>query len=328
MTTMLVTGATGFVGRHVTRRLVGEGHRTRVLVRDPSRLDPSLKDRVDVVIGDVCDRRALAHAVDGIETVLHLAALAKPHTRNEADFADVNTAAVSTLMQEAGSAGVNRVVHVSTWLVTPPDRAAVVGRNAQRSTPYESSKLAGELAIQAWVAGGHDAVIVRPTRIYGPGPLHEANGATKLIDLYLTGRLRVRLNDGGALANWVHVDDVAAGVLAAARRGRTGAAYVLGGPENVTLLEYLALAADLAGVPRRRLLPLPPALGVAFARASVRLGGFGGIPAITPGWVRTFLESRTADIEPARRDLGYAPRTLREGLAGTVAWLTGGDRTW
>ncbi len=328
MAITLVTGATGFVGRYVLRRLLEQDSDVRLLVRDPARLDPAVRERAEVVTGDLCDRWAIARAVDRADTVLHLAALARPRARHDGVFAAVNAVAVTTLLRAAAAAGVRRLVHVSTWLVAPPDRPAPVHGAAARPTPYETSKRAAELAVQAWVADGHDAVIVRPTRVYGPGPLHEANGATKLLDLYLSGRLRVRLDDGDALANWVHADDVAAGVLLAARRGRPGAAYVLGGPENVTLPAYLGLAAEIAGAPRRRLLRLPPTAGVALARATCWLGALGGLPAITPGWVRTFLESRTADIGPARRDLGYAPRSLRDGLTETVGWLCGGERTW
>lgn len=328
MAITLVTGATGFVGRRVLRRLLDGDDEVRVLVRNPARLEPGADARVEVVQGDLSDRWALARAVERADTVVHLAALAKPHARQPGVFAAVNAAAVTQLLRAAAEAGVRRFVHVSTWLVAPPDRPAPLGGAAAAATPYETSKRQAETAVSAFAANGLDAIIVRPTRVYGPGPLHEANGATKLLALYLAGKLRIRLADGGALANWVHVDDVAAGVLLAARRGRRGAAYLLGGPEDVTLEQYLELAAQVAGVRPRRMLSLPPAAGVAMARLSMLLGGLGGLPVLTPGWIRTFLESRTTDIAPARRDLGYAPRSLREGLTETVAWLNGGELQW
>lgn len=328
MALTLVTGVTGFVGRRVLRRMFDGDDEIRVLVRDPARLAPGDAERVQVVRGDLSDRWAVARAVERADTVLHLAALARPHARHPGTFAAVNAAAVHELLRAAAEAGVRRFVHVSTWLVAPPDRPAPVRGAAARLTPYETSKQQAEMSVLAQAATGLDAVIVRPTRVYGPGPLNAANGATRLLALYLSGRLRLRLDDGGALANWVHVDDVADGILLAARRGGRGTAYVLGGPENVPLTAYLELAAEIAGVPRRRMLALPPAAGVALARLTVLLGGLGDLPALSPGWIRTFLESRTADIAPARRDLGYAPRTLREGLTETVAWLDGGGREW
>lgn len=328
MAITLVTGATGFVGRRVLRRLLDGDDEVRVLVRDPARLDPGAAARAEIVRGDLSDRWAIARAVERADTVLHLAALAKPHARHPGAFAAVNTAAVQQLLRAAAQAGVRRFVHVSTWLVPPPDRPAPLRGAAAAPTPYETSKRQAETVVRAFAANGLHAVIVRPTRVYGPGPLHEANGATKLLALYLAGRLRIRLADGDALANWVHVDDVAAGVLLAARHGRRGAAYLLGGPEDASLREYLELAAQVAGVRPRRMLALPPRAGVLLARLSMVLGGLGRLPVLTPGWIRTFLESRTTDIGPACRDLGYAPRSLREGLTETVAWLNGGDPRW
>jgi farnesol dehydrogenase len=162
---------------------------------------------------------------------------------------------------------------------------------------------------------------VRPTRVYGPGPLHDANGVTKMLHLYLRGRFRVRLDDGDALANYVHADDVARGVLLAARRGARGGVYTLGG-ENASLRGFLALASELSGV-RRTVLKLPSWAGYVIGAAAEMSALAGATPFITREWVRTFLEDWRVDIEDARRDLGYEPRTLRAGLAETIAWLRG-----
>ena len=106
------------------------------------------------------------------------------------------------------------------------------------------------------VAGGQDAIIVRPSRVYGPGPWNDANGATRLAALYLRGRLRVSLADGGVQANWVHVDDVAEGIERAARKGVAGETYNLGG-ENASLAQYLECIGDVAGM-RRRIVQISP----------------------------------------------------------------------
>lgn len=325
MSMILVTGGTGFVGRYVVRRLLDGDAEVRLLARDPARIDPATAEQVDVIRGDLCDRWAVARAIDRVDTVLHLAALARPLARRANAFANVNVEAVRNLLDAATAAGVRRFVHVSTWLVAPPDRPAPVRGRAQTPTPYETSKQAAEKAVAAYAASGREAVIVRPTRVYGPGPLHEANGATQMLRLYLSGRLRVMLDDRGAVANYVHADDVAAGILLAARRGSPGAVYTLGGPENVTLAQYLGLAAEIAGV-RRRVARLSPRAALALARLTCLTGGLGGLPAIPPAWVRSFLESRSADIALARRDLGYAPRSLVAGMTETIAWLLDGGR--
>jgi len=317
--TIFVTGATGFIGRYLLRRLLAREQPVRVLARRPGLLPPDIRRRLDIVEGDVRDRDALARGIAGADTVLHLAAFARAWSSHPEDFTSVNVDAVRTLLELAVEAKVARLVHVSTMLTLPPFRAAPVSGGAQAPTPYESSKRAGEALVEAYAAAGQHAVIVHPTRVYGPGPLHDANGVTKAVALYLRGRLRVRLADGDVLGNYVHADDVAAGIMLAAARGRSGAHYVLGG-DNASFRDLLELATRITGI-RRAVLPLPARAAIGVAVAAETLGRITGHCPITPGWVRVFLEDRRADVSPAREGLGYRPRPLIEGLRETLAWL-------
>jgi nucleoside-diphosphate-sugar epimerase len=310
MNTVLITGATGFIGQRLVRRLLQQDVRVRVMVRDPARLAGAVRSRVDVVQGEL----------GGADHVLHLAALATACTRHPRDYARLNAEAVALLLDAAARAGVRRFVHVSSIAALPPVESPRVSGFARFGpTEYAASKAASEVIVRRYVANGHDAVIVRPTRVYGPGPWNDANGATRLIVMYVQGRLRVRPADRGVHANWVHVDDVAAGIELAARRGRCGGEYELGG-ENASLREYLAQVAEVTGV-TRTVVPVPPAallpaawLGKAWARA-------GGRASLTPEWLANFLEHRPVDSAAARRDLGFAPRALQAGLAETVDWI-------
>lgn len=316
---IFVTGATGFIGTYLLRRLVASDQPVRVLARRPNALPPDLRDRVEMVVGDVRRRDALARGIRGAHTVLHLAAFARAWSPNLKDFVSVNVDAVRTLLELAEAERVAHLVHVSTILTLPPFRLAPINGRSQRATPYERTKRQGEALVHAYVTTGRHAVIVHPTRVYGPGPLHDANGVTKAIDLYLRGRLRVRLADRDVLGNYVHADDVAAGIALAATRGRAGAHYILGG-ENASFRQLLDLAARLSGV-RRAVVPLPPRTAVAVARAATAWGRLTGRCQVTPGWIRIFLEDRRADISAARDDLGYRPRRLEDGLRETLAWL-------
>lgn len=314
---ILVTGATGFIGGHLIRQLLETDRPVRALVRRPELLSAELRGRLDVRRGDVRDGAALAAAVRGCGTVLHLAACARAWARDSREFFAVNVAAVDALLRAARAAGVERLVHVSTVLTLAPFRPAP-GAGAGRS-PYEETKIAGERLVEAYAAAGRHAVIVHPTRVYGPGSLTDANAVTRVIALYLSGRFRVRLADGDVLGNYVHAGDVARGIRLAAERGRPGAHYLLGG-ENASFRALLDLVAELGGV-RRRTLALAPTVAFALARAAELWGALGGTAPITREWVRVFLEDRRGDIAPARGDLGYAPRPLREGVAETIAWL-------
>ena len=322
----VVTGATGFIGGHLVRQLVADGVHTRVLARRPESLSAALRARVEVVRGDVRDAGTLVAAVRGAETVLHLAACARAWARDPAEFTAVNVHTVERLLESAHAAGVSRLVHVSTMLTLPPGRPAPLDGLAARPTPYEESKRAGERLVESYAAAGRHAVIVHPTRVYGSGPCNDANAVTRVIALYLRGRFRVRLDDGDVLASYVHAADVADGIRRAARAGRSGAHYVLGG-ENLSFRAFLDLVGEVSGV-RRRVVALPRAAALAAGYAALLWGRLGGDVAITPGWVRVFLEHRPADVEPARRDLGYAPRSARAGVAETVAWLRGCGGSW
>jgi nucleoside-diphosphate-sugar epimerase len=320
----VVTGASGFIGQYVVHRLLERRARVRVLVRDPEKLPASIRQHVEIVRGDIRLPAMVAKALCDAHVVIHLAACAKAWSRDPLEFHDVNVRAMGTLLEEAQRQAVDRLVHVSTILTLPAYRTAPINGRAMLPTPYEATKAAGERLVEAYAATGRHAVIVHPTRVYGPGPLHDANGVTKAIALYLRGRLRFRLADGDALGSYVHVDDVAEGIIRAAVRGRPGAHYVLGG-ENTSFRELLALVSQVTGV-RRRVLTIPPRVGLVAARATQVWGMFGGQVPITPGWVRVLLEDRRATIEQAHADLGYTPRSLEAGMTETLSWLAAGGR--
>ncbi|MDH3570425.1 MAG: NAD-dependent epimerase/dehydratase family protein [Gemmatimonadota bacterium] len=321
---VLVTGASGFIGSYLTRRLLSDDIPVRVLVRNPGKLPPDVREKVEVIRGDIANPRMAAlmsHATEDVHTVYHLAACARAWSRDPNEFWRANVDAVNALLEGSERHGVARLVHVSTVLTLTPHRHAPVQGSAAQPTPYESTKSEGEQLVEAYAAAGRHAVIVHPTRVFGPGPLNDANGVTKAIALYVAGRLRVRLADHDVQANYVHADDVAEGMLRAAEHGHNGTHYVLGG-ENASFREFLEIVAEIADV-RRFTIPLPRGVAMSVARIAETWARIGGTAPITRGWIRIFLEDRRVDIEPARRDLGYKPRSLRDGLAGTIRWLEG-----
>lgn len=306
-----VTGATGFMGSHLVRRLVGEGKRVRVLARSFNRLSPEVRNLVDVVVGGVQQQECVRRTLEGADTVFHLAGLATAWSPCEADYFTVNVDGVRRLLKAARSEGVRRVVHVSTILTRL--------RPLRVPTPYAASKMQGERLVRAYTAAGGDAVIVQPCRVYGPGPLNDANGATKLIRNFLFSPCPVRLRDAGVRGNYVHVDDVVEGLLLAASRGEAGASYVLGG-QNCSTAELFALVAELTGT-RRRCLAVPPTAALALAGVMEAFGLLGAPVLISRAWVRTYLQDQAVDIRPTTTALGFHPRSLHTGIAQTVAWL-------
>jgi len=320
MKRILLTGATGFIGRVLATRLLDEGERVRTLVRDPEHLDRSIRNRAEIVVGDIRRAEDVTRAMQGVDVVLHLAALAKAWG-SASEFWAVNVRAVGHLLRAAHASGVERFVHTSSVLGLPPFKPAPIGGSAARPTLYEETKQAAEELIQAHAGSRMQCVIVRPTRVYGPGPLSDANGVTKMIDLYLRGRFRLRLQDGDVLSNYVHVADVADGMIRAARFGGQQGDYLLGGG-NASLREFLDIVTRLSGT-RRRVLAIPRELGMAIGGAGEIWGSMGGNPSLTRGWIRVFLEDRRVASTRANRELGYTPRSLETGLRETIAWLQG-----
>lgn len=314
---VLVTGATGLIGRHVVDQLLAAGRRVRVLVRDPRRLPPQAVDRVRVVAGDLLDRAALQQAVRGVGTVLHLAACARAWSRQPHEFESVNVDGAAMLIEAARAVGGPRLVHVSTVLTLPELRSPP---GKQSPTPYEETKLAGERLMDRYAASGGDAVIVHPTRVFGPGPLNDANGVVRLLAQYLHGPLVLRLDDRDVLANYVYAADAAAGIILAGERGQRGAHYVIGG-ENTSLRGLLHLAGELSGL-QRRVVAVPRGAAVALAHAATLWGMLGGSVPITPAWVRSYFQDQRVDISASCRELGYSFRPLRDGLRETLQWLT------
>jgi farnesol dehydrogenase len=268
---------------------------------------------VEVVRGDLRDHEALTTAVRDAQTVMHLAACAKAWSPDPSEFRDANVTAVKWLLDAARDSGVERLVHVSTSLTRRPDSQGSV-------TPYERSKLAGERLVEEYADEGRHAVIVHPTRVYGPGPLNDANGVTKVVSMYLRGRFRFRISDSDVRANYVHAGDVARGIRLASARGPAGAHYLLGGRENISFREFLGRV-DMVSGSRHHVAALP-----SFVARSAGVGGelwgrLGRPTSLTRAWVDVFLRDLPFDISRARQELGYRPRSLDSGLSETINWL-------
>jgi dihydroflavonol-4-reductase len=318
----LVTGATGFVGSAVARALLRTGHRVRVLAR-PNSDRRNLADlSVEIVEGSMEDAPSLVRAVAGCRYVYHVAADYRIWVPDPAPMFRANVVGTRDLLTAALEAGAQRVIYTSSVATlglapggladeeTPSTAEDMIG-------PYKRSKFEAEKVVRGLTAErALPVVIVNPSTPVGPGDI-KPTPTGRLILEAARGQMPAFVDTG---LNIVHVDDVAAGHLAAAEKGRIGERYILGG-ENMSLAEILAEVARVVGRrPPRFRLPHTALFPVAiWAELAARITG--REPFVTLDGVRMSRKKMYFTSERAARELGYRPRPAREAIADAVGWF-------
>ncbi|MBN1852722.1 MAG: NAD-dependent epimerase/dehydratase family protein, partial [Pirellulales bacterium] len=336
--TVLVTGATGFIGTWLVKALVDRGQTVRALSRRTNPKPPPGFDgpaggplghpRVELVQGDIRHPEALVRAAEGCRYVFHVAGYAKNWAARRETFFELNVVGMHNVLDAAVAAGAQRIVWTSSIVTLGPTRPGEVGNEAMPRisdrcfTAYEASKLQAEREALRRAEEGLPLVVVNPTRVFGPGHFTEGNALTQLIDAYDRDRMPVLLNRGVNVGNYVLVDDVVQGHLLAMEKGRIGQRYILGG-DNATLGEFFQTIDRVSGR-RHRQIPLWRFGPLLYAwLQEKRAEWFGVYPRITPGWIRTFLADWMYTSQKAQQELGYQPTPLEEGIRQTYAWLLG-----
>ena len=315
-----VTGGAGFIGGAVCRALVARGEEVVAVVRDPDRADELRAIGCEVRSGDLTSLEALTGGMRGCDGVIHLAGsyrIGIPARERPAMY-DANVGATYRVLRAAIETAVPRIVHVSTVNVFGDTRGRIVDENYRRDVRrgflsyYDETKYLAHIAARELIEAGAPIVIVMPGVTYGPGD-HTAIGGQ--LEAAYAGRARyVAMGDLGVSP--AHVDDVAAGIVAALRDGRIGEQYILAGP-NLRLRDLIAKAARVGGHHAPRL-ELPTGLIRAFAR----LGPFVARAAGQPPNMQEVLSASDgvtywASSGKASLKLGYAPRDLEGGLRDT-----------
>jgi dihydroflavonol-4-reductase len=320
--TILVTGASGFVGAAVARALVGDGARVRVLLRPTSDRRNIKNLPVEIAEGALEDRASLDRALLGCRMLYHVAADYRLWVRDPAPMFRANVEGTRQLMEAALTAGLERVVYTSS-VATLGHTAN--GSPADETTPstetdmigaYKRSKFLAEAEVQRMVAGGLPAVIVNPSAPVGPGDIKPTPTGRMILEA-AAGRTPAYVDTG---LNVVHVDDVARGHLLAAARGRIGERYILGG-EDIDLGRLFTAIATLADKkPPRLRLPIAVVWPVAIG-AELIASITGHEPLVTRDSLRMARHKMFFSSAKAIRELGYAPRPARDALADAIAWF-------
>ena len=315
----LVTGATGFVGWHVARKLLDRGQGVRVLVRNPERLREL--EGIEVTLGDLQDRTSLDRAVAGCEVVYHIAADYRLWTKQPEEMFRTNVEGTRGLLEAARNAGVERVVYTSTVGCIHVPQGGVGDEGSpvslqEMAGPYKQSKFLAERVALEFASRGLPVVIVNPTAPVGDHDFRPTPTGKIVLD-FMRGAMPAFLDTG---LNVVDVRDVAEGHLMACERGRVGERYILGA-ENLTLEQIFLKLAEMADRPAPKL-RIPYAAAFAVGMVSTALAGVTGREPIAPlDGVRMARKKMWVTHEKASRELGYSPRPAVDALKRAVAWF-------
>ncbi len=249
----LVTGATGFVGAAVARKLLSAQCQVRVLARRGSDRRNLQGLDVEVCEGDLTDSSSLQRAAQGCEGMFHVAADYRLGARDPAELYRTNVEGTRNVLDAAQRSGVRRIVYTSSVATigipadgTPGDELSANSLENMIGH-YKRSKYLAEEVVREAAQGGISVVIVSPSTPVGPGDVKPTPTGQLVLDA-AAGRMPAYVDTG---LNIVHVDDVAAGHLLAYERGNSGERYILGG-EDMSLREILALIAGLRAPPSAR----------------------------------------------------------------------------
>ncbi|HEX6996055.1 MAG TPA: NAD-dependent epimerase/dehydratase family protein [Gammaproteobacteria bacterium] len=322
---VLVTGATGFIGQALTRKLLERGDSVVVLVRDVEKFAGLGLDVDTVVCGDITDLAAVERATRGVSIVYAIAGTFREPGLSDERYREVNVESVRTMHEAAKRNGVKRIVHCSTCGI----HGSIDGTPADETHPvrpvgiYEQTKADGErLALELGAENGIEVTALRPTPVYGPGD-------TRLLKLFKLASRRpiVMIGDGTAGYHLVYIEDLTdAFILAGSSPAANGEAFLIGGPEIPSLNEILHTLASMNGhgdVGNVIRIPAKP-VWLAGWLCEAMCRPLGVDPPLHRRRVEFFMNNRAYNIEKARTLLGYSPKVgVEDGLRRTAEWYRG-----
>ncbi|MEL7496989.1 MAG: NAD-dependent epimerase/dehydratase family protein [Planctomycetota bacterium] len=322
MKPIFVTGANGFIGRRLCERLAESGEHIIALCRsDPPKFRSA---NIEIIRGDLRDPASFEMALAQCDRVFHLAAIASQWHPEPEIFEDVNVTATRKLLDACQRHDVERFVFTSTagvlakgTLDAPIDENGIA-KVEQLPSQYQQTKLRAQQFVESVANSRMQTVVVMPSRVFGPGRLSESNSLTRILRLYQRGWWRWIPGDGSAVGNYVFVDDVVEGHVAAMRRGHAGQRYILGG-ENLSFRELFRVMGHACGT-QRWMVNVPLFLMNAFARwEQWKSDRFHIRPRLTPAFVTKYTTDHALDIEKSKSELGYLPTPTEEAMGLTLA---------
>lgn len=314
-----LTGATGFLGGRLARRLRAQGHDVVALVRDARRAEDLKKLGVELHTGDITERASLQAPMTGVDGVLHCAAWYKLGVREPHIAHAVNVEGTRNVLETMQELQIPRGVYTSSLAVFSNTHGVMVDENYYYSGPhisqYDSTKWEAHYEVaQPLISAGLPLRVVLPGVIYGPG---DRSAVNDLFVRMVRGQTCYLPRETAYC--WSHVDDVVEGHILALERGQAGASYILSGARH-TLIELAKIAEQVLNRPIK-LRTVSPLLMRRMAALMTPLGAL-----LSPSWQAETLRA-TAGVTylgtsaKAQRELGFAPRSLLDGLREVLPQL-------
>ncbi|HSC54151.1 MAG TPA: NAD-dependent epimerase/dehydratase family protein [Phnomibacter sp.] len=319
---IMITGASGYIGQALCAQLLQQGHEVVALCRNTAGMAPQKNLHWKAV--DITQAQNVLHAMEGCTQVYHTAAFARLSSRNIQQFYRVNVEGTKNVLNAAAYHHVEKLVYTSSGGSIGKSLLVPMTEDDVRLEPfnnhYDLSKHMAEKAVREYVANGNPAVIVNPTRVFGPGKDTYSNVLTRLMEKFIRQSYYLVPCDGEAMSNYAFIDDVVAGHLKAMELGVAGERYILGGA-NISYNQFYAMLSNITGLHRKKIqVPFPILLGAAHVQTAWRKL-LQQEPELTPETARRICQHRMLSSAKAIQQLQYHITNTESAMRKTLASL-------
>jgi len=319
----LITGATGFIGSAIARKLFESGRDLRILIRREKYLENLKGIQFETALGDINNPESLETAMRGCNRVFHVAALYTMWTKNPDELFRTNVDGTRNVLDAARKAGIERIVYTSSVAAIGhradgiPSDETVEWNLEWIGDPYVKSKYLAKKAVEQYASQGLDVVIACPSAPVGPGDIKPTPTGQMIVD-FLNGKIPFYF-DGGF--DYVDVEDVAIGHLLVEEKGKRGESYILGGT-NMYLKDTYELLDKLSGV-RAPSFGIPHGLDLFMAWTLEKIADWitNKPPLITLGGARMVKLPPFYDHSKAARELGYNPHPVEDTFKRAIDYF-------
>jgi len=320
---IFITGATGYIGGLLSLKLAKTGNTVHALVRDLRNAKGLEHANIKLFQGDINNVESIRKAMDGCEQAFHLAAFARLWAKPSDIFYKINVEGTRNILEVALEKKITKLVYTSSTAVFGISLNQPLSENDPRTigfdSDYDLSKCIAEKLIKDYAARGLNALIVNPSRVYGPGTETFSNPFTRLLKALMKGKFVLIPKCPDVISNYSYVNDVVEGHILAMTHGRAGENYILGG-ENISYRQFLKVVRGV--ISRGNTIAIPKTtLAIAAVFQMLRFYITKKQPAFTPSTIHRYYASTAFNCEKAIKELNYTITPFKKGMTDTIHHL-------